>query len=769
MEDSIFWKEAWEGKRKEVRLIENNEIVLENDNLKGNSEEWISEVKKRLNNKYSYEVWSHNGKSPHIHIKNIKGLEELENKSLKQYKESFIIKYGGEGCDLSLAGKHNISKENELHWKKVLNKKGCENYGVKELIEENKIDSENNIEKSLLFESKRKSWKEKLVELGYEINHSDMILCPNPKHNDNNPSCKLYYEEERYFCFGCNKGGKLIYLTDIRKRFIVYEEKKGKLVAKLSFPKLAEYLIENYSFKSMKSEKGEIFYYSDKEGIYKEDGRFFIQNLVQKYGGSLVRNFHISEITGIIRRTTFAEREELYSAPPELCCLNNGILNLNTKELIPHSRDIVFTQKVPIDYNKEDKCPLILKFLNEILEEEDISIIQEYIGYFLYRDAIVKKAMILNGLHDTGKSTLIKLIIKFIGKSNCSEIPLHKLCKDKFSIADMEHKLLNFYDDLSTNDVSDISVLKVITGMGYIDAEKKFRDRYKFKPYAKQLFATNKIPNVKDSDDAYYSRWIPINLNKQIPEDKRDPHLIQKITSKSEMSGFLNWALEGLDRLLENKRLSYNKTPEDIKKIMEYSSNPVSAFQQDLLIPNNNDWISKDDMYNIFLIYANYNGLPRFNKEKFGREVLNNVEGIVEEKRNCENKKEVRGWGGVSISLSKTRKTPFFQIIYKQIKIQYIPKNIEHFTLKKTFPLSIEKVVFPVDKDKKLDKFNPKTRKTPISKKDIIAYVKEKDSEEGVKKLDIINHFSLENENLIREILKEGEVYEINKNTIKIL
>ena len=57
---------------------------------------------------------------------------------------------------------------------------------------------------------------------------------------------------------------------------------------------------------------------------------------------------------------------------------------------------------------------------------------------------------------------------------------------------------------------------------------------------------------MKDSDDVFYSRCIPIPFDNPIPKEKQNPFLLKEITTKEEMSGLLNWALEGLDRLFKN-------------------------------------------------------------------------------------------------------------------------------------------------------------------------------------------------------------------------
>jgi len=60
--------------------------------------------------------------------------------------------------------------------------------------------------------------------------------------------------------------------------------------------------------------------------------------------------------------------------------------------------------------------------------------------------------------------------------------------------------------------------------------------------------------------------------------------LYNKLTTETELSGILSWALGGLHRLLKIGKFSYNKSKEQIKLLMERSGNPLASFVQDILI-----------------------------------------------------------------------------------------------------------------------------------------------------------------------------------------
>ena len=149
----------------------------------------------------------------------------------------------------------------------------------------------------------------------------------------------------------------------------------------------------------------------------------------------------------------------------------------------------------------------------------------------------------------------MNLLIKFIGEKNKTGISLQSISKgNRFELSFLKDKHANIRDDLNSDDLISGGEFKASTGGSYITGEYKFGDTFEFLTFAKHLFATNKIPKMKDNDEVFYSRCIPIPFDNPIPEEEQDPFILEKITIKKEMSGLLNWSLEGLDRLFENNK-----------------------------------------------------------------------------------------------------------------------------------------------------------------------------------------------------------------------
>ena len=433
---------------------------------------------------------------------------------------------------------------------------------------------------------------------------------------------------------------KLLYTKDETKKVAAY--------------KIAQFLVQHHHIKTTDEKKRELYIYKD--GIYIQ-GENIIGAEIQRILEEFCSTHGKREIIEKIKDLTLIDRSE-FGSEDKLINLENGIYNLQKKELLNHDPDHSFLTKIPVSFNPQADCPRIKKFLNEILDEHSIKIIQEWAGYALYRRYFIKKAIIFVGERDTGKTTLINLLIRFFSPKNISGVSLQRIGADKFATSQLYAKHLNVYDDLSAKDITDNGTFKIATGGGLATGEYKFGNQFQFQNYSKLTFACNKIPHIIDTqDEAFFSRWIVIQFNKQI--NTPNQFLLDEITTNQELSGFLNLALEGLHRLLETRRISYNKDPIDIKEEMLKSGSPVANFAYDCLKQgDSNDWISKEELYKVFADYASQKELPIATIENFGKKLPSYAEYISNSRRNAVNPntdklKQTTGWAGVCLKDSR--------------------------------------------------------------------------------------------------------------------
>lgn len=422
--------------------------------------------------------------------------------------------------------------------------------------------------------------------------------------------------------------------------FLIWSKKFNSLIPNIDA--VAKYLNKKYTFKTIYGRKNEIVYFYE-NGIFKPTGVELIKTETEKCFETYTRNNAVNEVLGKIKRLTRVEPQEFEKTDLDKIPFLNGVLNLKTNKLEKHSPENNFRFIIPINYLPKKDCPKFKKFLKEILPESIHPLIQEWFGFQLYRKYFIKKAFIGKGEQNTSKTTLLNILINFVGEQNKTGVPLQKIAGgNDFTKLSLKDKHANTYDDLSFKDINDEGAFKIATGGGYISAEEKFGDYLQFLSFAKHTFMTNQIPSAKNKDDvAYFGRWIIVEFENVIAEEDKNPFLVDEI--KEENPGILNWALQGLHRLLENKKFSYDKTPQEIKKIMESSGNPLVLFAEECLEQDKGSEVTRDNMTQLYSVWASERDKQGKTKRQLGSEIPTSINWIIDKRDN------ERIWGNVKI------------------------------------------------------------------------------------------------------------------------
>ncbi len=423
---------------------------------------------------------------------------------------------------------------------------------------------------------------------------------------------------------------------------------KKKLTMSDICHQIAERLIKKYIFKTISGKKNDVIYIYI-NGIYEDWGRDAIRIEVEKQLGSLCKTHNVNEVINKIIRKTLVERESMGCHKPTLICLNNGVLDLKKMKLMPHSPDYRFMSKIPIMYNPEAKYGRIEQFMEEVLYGDDVTIMQEWFGYNIYRRYPIKKAVILRGPTDSGKTQVLNVLKEFTGKGNVSGKSLHKIAEGKWQVAKLYNKNSNICDELSSRDINDIETFKGITGGSSVDAEFKFGDSFEFVNYAKLTFAANKIPyvNVDEDDSAYFNRWIIFDCENTFEKGSSTTKMDiwRELTTEEMLSGILNWALIGLKRLLKKGMFSYDKTIEEIKLII-LKENSIFGFIHECCEYKIDEWISKADLHKNYIEYCSFNNKGAIPIKTFGKRLREECPYIVEGR---DKSGKVEGWKNIKV------------------------------------------------------------------------------------------------------------------------
>ena len=321
----------------------------------------------------------------------------------------------------------------------------------------------------------------------------------------------------------------------------------------------------------------------------------------------------LDQVKRIIGSKNWVTEAQLKEPPLNLINLRNGVLDIETGQLHPHDPQLWFTSVIDVNYDPNAECPNFTKFLTEILPPEAHPTIQELFGYALYRSNHARRAFLFIGSGNNGKSLLLDILTRFIGEDNVSNKSLQDLEYNRFSVARLLGKHLNISADLPQTPLVKSEVFRALVGGDRLEAERKHRDSFAFQPYAKLVFSTNKLPLVREDEvDAFFKRWVIVEFPYKFEDDPgMRKQILDSCTTDDEKSGILNWALEGLRRLLQTGKFTADEG--DSAKIRDRwmrEVNPAYDFLTTYVERDPTGAVMKKNLWTQYLAWREEQGLP---------------------------------------------------------------------------------------------------------------------------------------------------------------
>ncbi|MGD0577773.1 MAG: phage/plasmid primase, P4 family, partial [Bryobacteraceae bacterium] len=302
----------------------------------------------------------------------------------------------------------------------------------------------------------------------------------------------------------------------------------------------------------------------------------------------------------------------------------NGLLDVSTRVLSPHSPDFLSPVQLPVKFDPSARCPMWDKFIGEVFPGDSEAIAWEIPAWLATPDTSIQKAVLLTGDGANGKSTYLRAVLAFIGRQNVTAISLHRLENDRFSVARLVGRLANICPDLPSEDLSSTSIFKAITGGDALLAERKFEESFEFVPFARLIFSANHSPKSQDASSAFFRRWVVIPFERTfhagdpgtLPRDQLDAML----ADPTELSGVLNKALEALASV-RCHGLSESESTRRAMEEFRQTTDPVAVWldrntvlEPDALMPADRLWQD----YNLDCVAK---GRPTVSKTALGRAV----------------------------------------------------------------------------------------------------------------------------------------------------
>ena len=357
------------------------------------------------------------------------------------------------------------------------------------------------------------------------------------------------------------------------------------------------------------------------EDSFFEKGKF----LHDRFGDYLMRNdsiYRINEQLHVYRDGVYVPAQRLIEGAmlKHIPSFRNGVYDMTTETLLPFSPDLVITNRIPWNYNEHAYSEAVDRTLNKIAcnDEKIRHLLEECIGYCMYRRNELSKFFILTGEKNNGKSTFLEMVKTLLGQENVSALDMEDM-NERFAIASMFGKLANVGDDISDEFLHGrgVSMLKKVVSGNMVKAEFKGQDAFFFNPYVKLLFSANDIPRTKDKTGAVLRRMVIIPFNARFTKEDPDydPYIIYKLKTEESMEYLIQIGLDGLFDILSNNAFTESRKVDEAIQEYEEDNNPILLFIKDAEIEGR----FTQDVYKEYQVFCNENGYSPYTLTMFSR------------------------------------------------------------------------------------------------------------------------------------------------------
>ena len=350
---------------------------------------------------------------------------------------------------------------------------------------------------------------------------------------------------------------------------------------------------------------GKIYDNLQAETIIKEETEKLIPNC---------SSHHRREVINKIKAQTYAELDN-FDSDPNLITIENGILNLETLELNPHSPDHLSRVLLPVEYHKPEhddieknlKDTLFWKYLTASFtvdgkfRQNDFDTVLEIIASPIIKRHVDEKAFMFLGGGENGKSVCLAYIQAIIGKNNVSNISLQDIADDKFMRANLVGMSANIFPDLEQNELRRSGKIKAITSNEGLEVQKKHQQGFTLYPFSKLIFSCNRFPKVFDQSQGFFRRWLIVKWERDFENDpERIEYLKEELESNQhEKNQVFSCLVSIANKLNKVGKFTHTKDWKTIQKEWNENADPIDDFCNNYIIDSENHK-SKRETYHFY-------------------------------------------------------------------------------------------------------------------------------------------------------------------------
>ena len=413
-------------------------------------------------------------------------------------------------------------------------------------------------------------------------------------------------------------------------------------------------LREEYDFITVKDSE-QMYCYDDETGVYQSDARQVVKERLEEMLRSHYSRREKNEILARLEVGGYIDREEFGQNGSQVC-VANGVLDIETQELWDFHPNYNFRSRLPVEYDPDADCPQFKSFLEDVCPDDKIPMLQEFVGYCLQPRMHHKKALLLLGPTDAGKSVFLNVLEALFGRESTVGLSVQYLANNRWGENELVGSMVNIRHDLDSSAIENAGKIKELIAGDEVRAEEKHQNPFFFEPRTKHIFSANQPPARKKEDSGFWNRWLTVVFPETIPRNEQDPRLSEKLTSEEELAGVLNWAVEGYQRLERQGQFTNDPHPEENRRLWEQYGNSVEQFVSQHLEREPSEFVRKDEAYDAYKKFAKAEGMEVVTKHKFTSELKGKGASVKQRRFDGEKKRVYTGfqWSGERPDTSAT-------------------------------------------------------------------------------------------------------------------
>jgi putative DNA primase/helicase len=256
----------------------------------------------------------------------------------------------------------------------------------------------------------------------------------------------------------------------------------------------------------------------------------------------------------------------------------NGVLRLSDGRMWPHDPKLFVLNVIETEYHPEAVAPRWEQFLDELWanDVDARDTLQEFCGLVLTDETRFQKGFILVGPSRSGKGTIARVLMHLLGKKNFCGPSLGQLPKD-FGMQSLIGKKLAVVPDARLDNRANRSVitekLLSIIGEDVQDINRKNLGFWSGILRLRVMILSNELPDFKDDTGVIATRFVILQMVVSFL-GREDTELEAKLCR--ELSGILNWALVGWQRLVKRGKFGAGKA--ELNEELASNASAVKAF-----------------------------------------------------------------------------------------------------------------------------------------------------------------------------------------------